>query len=206
MAPRRASAAPLAARRATAGEILDAAEGLVQTRGYNGFSYADVSSVVGVTTASLHYHFPSKAGLGRALIERYTQRFGAALAAIRARERTGRARLAAYARLYVDVLEKGRMCLCGMLAAEVSTLPAAMQAALRGFFDANEEWLVGVFAESRKSKNLVVRGEPRAAARLWASALEGAMLLARSYGDVERLTSAVDRLLGDCDGTRATRR
>ena len=62
-------------------EILDAAERLVQQRGFNAFSYADIARELGVTKASLHYHFAGKAELGRALIERYTERFGEALAA-----------------------------------------------------------------------------------------------------------------------------
>src|SRR5476649_763793 len=72
------SAVPTAA--ATA--ILDVAEQLAQTRGYNGFSYADIAAELDVTKASLHYHFPSKAELGRALIERYRGHFGTALDAI----------------------------------------------------------------------------------------------------------------------------
>jgi AcrR family transcriptional regulator len=48
--------------------ILDVAEALGQTRGFNGFSYADIAVQLGVTKASLHYHFPSKSDLGRALV------------------------------------------------------------------------------------------------------------------------------------------
>src|SRR5580658_2914910 len=72
-------------RTAAATAILDVAEQLVQTRGYNGFSYADVAAQLGVTKASLHYHFPSKAQLGSALIDRYQIVFGEALEAIDAR-------------------------------------------------------------------------------------------------------------------------
>jgi TetR/AcrR family transcriptional repressor of nem operon len=56
---------------AAATAILDVAEQLAQTKGYNGFSYADIALQLGVTKASLHYHFPSKAELGCTLIERY---------------------------------------------------------------------------------------------------------------------------------------
>ena len=55
----------------TSERILDIAERLVQTRGFNNFSYADIASELGITTASLHYHFPGKAELGQALITRY---------------------------------------------------------------------------------------------------------------------------------------
>ena len=51
----------------TATVILDIAERLVQRRGFNGFSYADIAAELGITKASLHYHFPSKAELGESL-------------------------------------------------------------------------------------------------------------------------------------------
>ena len=40
------------------------AERLVQVRGFNGFSYADVADELDITKAALHYHFPGKAELG----------------------------------------------------------------------------------------------------------------------------------------------
>ena len=41
-------------------------ERLVQSRGFNGFSYADVSAELGITKAALHYHFAGKAEMGQA--------------------------------------------------------------------------------------------------------------------------------------------
>src|SRR5271167_2757692 len=52
----------------TAARALDVAERLVQVRGFNAFSYADVSRELGLSTAALHYHFAGKAELGEALI------------------------------------------------------------------------------------------------------------------------------------------
>src|ERR1700722_3453147 len=80
--------------------ILDVAEILVQTRGYNGFSYADVAAQLGVTKASLHYHFPSKAELGRTLIERYRIVFGAALEEIDQHAKGPHDKLQQYVGLY----------------------------------------------------------------------------------------------------------
>src|SRR6195256_369264 len=106
-----------------AGRILDVAERLVQLRGFNGFSYADVAAELGVTKASLHYHFPGKAELGEALIRRYASRFIDALRQIDADTAGVQEKLAAYANLYADVLKEQRMCLCGMMAADYATLP-----------------------------------------------------------------------------------
>src|SRR5476651_1272691 len=141
------SAAPTAA--ATA--ILDVAEQLAQTRGYNGFSYADIATQLGVTKASLHYHFPSKAELGRALIERYRGLFGAALVEIDELTREPQEKLRKYVGLYNSVLSNDRMCLCGMLAAEHSTLPPPMQDGLKLFFDANERWLTTVLEQGLRA-------------------------------------------------------
>ena len=88
----------------TASKILDVAERLVQLRGFNGFSYADVAEELGISKASLHYHFAGKAELGEALIERYASRFTGSLDEIETRPIDARAKLAAYASLYGDVL------------------------------------------------------------------------------------------------------
>ena len=179
----------------TAQRILDVAERLVQTRGFNGFSYADIAEALRVTKASLHYHFPSKADLGRRLIERYETTFLAALKAIETGSAEPRTQLKHYAQIYADVLRDDRMCLCGMLAADFETLPDAMKAGVRRFFEANEHWLAGTLAEGRKEKRVSFKGKPEEAASLLVSSLEGAMLVARSHGDVARFERIVRRLI-----------
>ena len=87
------------------------------------------------------------------------------------------------------------MCLCGMLAAEYRTLPTAMQKALIRFFDENEAWLALVLEDGQQQATLQFIGTPSEGARLIISALEGAMLVARPYGDVERFRATASRLL-----------
>ena len=176
-------------------EILDAAERLVQVRGFNGFSYADIATELDLTKASLHYHFAGKAELGRALIERYTDRFGRALDEIEAAGGTAPAKLAAYAEIYAAVLRDRRMCLCGMLAADYDTLAEPMRAAVVDFFDRNEAWLVRVLEQGEREGTLRLSGSASEAAQALVSGLEGAMLIARPYGDVSRFESASRRLL-----------
>ena len=181
----------------TAQRILDIAERLVQTRGFNGFSYADIAEAMNVTKASLHYHFRGKADLGRSLIERYERNFLAALARIDAEAKDTRDKLRRYAAIYGDVLGDNRMCLCGMLAAEFGTLPEAMRAEMRHYFDANEKWLTRVLKEGKRDKELKFTGTPVAAAQALVGSLEGAMMIARSYGDPARFKTVSDRLLAD---------
>ena len=179
----------------SARRILDVAERLVQTRGFNGFSYADIAEALDVTKASLHYHFPSKADLGRRLIERYEQAFLAVLKGIDATGAEPREKLKRYARIYADVLRDNRMCLCGMLASDYATLPKAMKEDVRHFFDENEQWLVAVLEQGRKSGALEFKGSALDLARVIVGSLEGAMMLARSYGEPARFDTAAERLI-----------
>ncbi len=186
--------------------ILDVAERLIQTRGFNGFSYADVAADVGITKASLHYHFPTKAELGLSLVRRYQETFDDALGALSRSGREARRLLEGYVDLYGSVLRKNRMCLCGMLAAEHTTLPAPMQRALQAFFDANERWLTGVLDAGRRNGELKLAGGAREEARLLVAGLEGALLVARSYDDTSRFQEASARLLAGILGEAGRRR
>ena len=181
----------------TAQRALDVAERLVQVRGFNAVSYADVAAELGVTKAALHYHFASKAELGEALIHRYATRFGAALEEIDKQPGDASSKITAYAAIYRDVMRQRRMCLCGMLAAEYQTLPAAMQHAVVRFFDLNETWLEGVLDEGHQSGTLRHHGSARNAAQVVIGTLEGAMLVARLHDDPTRLEAAADQLLAD---------
>jgi TetR/AcrR family transcriptional regulator, transcriptional repressor for nem operon len=181
--------------RDTAQRILDVAEQLVQVRGFNGFSYADVAAELGITKASLHYHYPGKAELGEALIARYAERFAESLAAIDDDAGTPSAKLDAYANLYADVLRGRRMCLCGMLAAEYETLPDQIRQAVVAFFDDNEAWLEGVLEQGRADGGLRFEASAKDTARMIISGLEGAMLVARPYSDAARFQTAATTLL-----------
>jgi len=52
-------------------QIMDRAAQLLMSRGFNGFSYRDISTHLGVKNAAVHYHFPAKADLAIALIDEY---------------------------------------------------------------------------------------------------------------------------------------
>jgi TetR/AcrR family transcriptional repressor of nem operon len=123
--------------------------------------------------------------------------FVAALDAIDREAHGALEKLRRYAGLYDSVMRNDRLCLCGMLAAEYSTLPAPMQAELRRFFDANEVWLAAVLEDGRRAGKIGFRGTPKQRARVVLGALEGAMLVARTYDDGRRFQSAAKQVLTD---------
>ncbi len=189
-------------RTSTATRILDAAERVVQSKGFGCFSYADVASELKITKAAMHYHYPGKAELGEALIARYSARFAGALTALDAAGGSALAKLEGYIDLYADVLSQQKMCLCGMLAAEYDTLPAPMQAEVVRFFDQNEDWLERVLEQGRSEGTIRFGRSARDAALMIISALEGALLVTRPYGDPKKFRSTAEAMLSGLYTTR----
>jgi TetR/AcrR family transcriptional repressor of nem operon len=179
----------------TSARILDAAERLVQTRGFNAFSYADVAAELKITKAALHYHFAGKADLGVALVTRYADRFMAALRALDETSGTALTSIDGYIELHAGVLSLEQICLCGMLAAEYQTLSDPMQAAVTKFFDQSTEWLERVLEQGRAEGSLTFIRPTRDTALMIISVLEGAMLVARPYGGIESFRATAAGLL-----------
>lgn len=184
------------AHSATADRIMDAAQQMVQTCGYNAFSYGDIAAQVGIRKASIHYHFPSKGDLGKELVTRYRLTFSDKLNQIDQGINDCWCKLEAYAQLYLDaLLDNDRMCLCGMLASDIATLPEQVSTELKKFFADNETWLTKVLSDGRKAKALSFNGPATVAAQLLLSGLQGAMLLSRTNSDIKLFRTMARELL-----------
>jgi TetR/AcrR family transcriptional repressor of nem operon len=169
-------------------DILDTAQAMAQSRGFNGFSFRDLAAAVGIKPASIHYYFPTKGELGAALASRYTGR----LVEILGDPSDGRldALMARYIAVFRATLQDdGRMCLCGLMAAELDALPEAMQTEVARFVEANVSWVAAVL---RAGTGLADGVEVRARARAIFAALEGAMLVARGSRDVAAFDAMVE--------------
>jgi TetR/AcrR family transcriptional repressor of nem operon len=181
----------------TADRILDIAEGLVQTHGYEAFSYADIADALRIRKASVHHHFPTKAELTRAVAARYRAAFAERLRGLDREFPDPTRRLMRYVRLFQDALRQGdHMCLYGMLASDSGTLPDPVRDEVLGFFADQEGWLTRVISEGRSAGEFRFEGKPAAAAAALLAGLEGAMLLARARRDVPHFASVALRLVG----------
>lgn len=179
----------------TATKILDTAQELAQKRGFNAFSYADISNKVGIKKASIHYHFPTKTDLGIELINRYRNVFDGKLEEIDAGTTDAFEKLEKYIGLYKNTLLDDRMCLCGMLASDISTLPEEVQQFVEKFFDDNERWLAKVLDEGKSQKRLSFKGETDEQSQFLLSSIQGALLVSRATNSVEKFEKITNELL-----------
>src|ERR1700733_1400391 len=131
-------------------EILDVAEAMIRNGGFNGFSTRDVAIAVGIKSASVHYHFPTKTGMGAAVTERYTDRFLKELCDP-GRFNDAREVVALYVNAFRETLIRDdKLCLCAVLGAEIGGLPLQVGGHTRVFFDRNLAWLKKALAGSSK--------------------------------------------------------
>lgn len=177
--------------------LLYEAELLVRRQGYAGFSYADLAAAVGIRTASIHYHFPTKDALGLALVAFYQDRYDAALAEILQQIPDTIGQITAYAELYRRGLQQNAGCLCAALAVEINMLPDAFRAAVAAFFKRHLIWLEKLVVAGVTGGELCASLSPSECASLILATLQGALLMERVLNDGRNFDDAVQGLI-DC--------
>lgn len=176
----------------TAQQILDVAQDLVQKRGYNAFSYADISEQVGIRKASIHYHFPSKDDLVRELVKCYRERFRRIRQQIEQKNDSPEQQLMQFALLYRDSLQQDQLCLCGMLTADWAVLPETVRDEIKGFFSDNQTWLAEVLERGCQAGVLRCQSSDEAEAKRILATCQGAQLFSRLADDK---ISAFDQMI-----------
>ena len=179
-----------------ADEILEVGQELIQTVGYDGFSYRDIADRVGIKSASVHYYFPAKTDLAEAVAKQYRIEFAERVREISANTPGALERLKEFAGIFQDTLENlDRVCLCGMLASESSSVPDKVSAQTRMFFSEQQDWISQTIAEGVDDGTISATTQPNEFAKTFLSALEGAMMLARSMEQPEHLRSVSNQMI-----------
>jgi TetR/AcrR family transcriptional regulator, transcriptional repressor for nem operon len=166
----------------TAQRLMDLAEVHIRDGGYTGFSFRNLAAEVGIKSASVHHHFPTKAKMAAAVARRYGDRFLASVAP--QPNESAEDAISAYRSAFRAALDRdGRMCLCGV-GAEAGVLSPEVTVEVQSFF-------------RRCIDDLTRRiGGPDALSRAFhvMATLEGGMVLARAYGDIDAFDQATSGL------------
>ena len=173
--------------------ILAAARRTAQAHGYGGLNFRALAEEVGIKAASIHYHFPSKADLGAAVVRRYWEDTAASLEAMAAETTDPLRCVGRYPELFRRSLEAGnRMCLASFMAAEHDDLPEAVKREVQAFADVHVAWLSKLLSASSTAS--ADKCEQRA--RAIYAAVAGAQLMARSRSDIALYDALIDGYRG----------
>lgn len=178
-----------------AAEIADCAQGLLGTRGYNGFSYADISEAVRISKASIHHHFPSKVELVQTVLRRYREQGREGLAGLQRMIPDPLERLRAYTGYWESCIRDGTapFCICAMLGSELPALPQLVAEEVRAHFVDLRAWLTVVLEQGAAKGTFRLRTDATSEAMALMATVHGGMLAARVHGDPEAFAKVVQQ-------------
>lgn len=181
----------------TAERIVDEGRRLIMTRGYNGFSYADIADAVGIRKASIHHHFPGKNDLATAVVEQSRAVIRAQVARLAEVEPEAVEQLRAYAAYWERCIadDSAPFCVAAILAAELPSLPDDVAGSVKAHFAELSGWLARILAIGVRQGSVSLIRSPEDEADAFMSAIYGAMLSARAFGDPARFIAITETLL-----------
>ena len=163
--------------------IMNLAESLMQDKGFNGFSYANISSELGVKNAAIHYHFPTKEDLTIAVVNRYRERFKLWINNSRVTTLPHEGKLDWFLNIYTETrADKGKVCLVGAMETEFTSIPDKLQSEVQSLHKELLAWLEATLEEGRKDGAFQFKGNPADKAAQILSTLQGALQMARALG------------------------
>lgn len=131
--------------------IIEKADQYIRNKGYNAFSFKDISNDIGIKTASIHYHFPTKSELGVATIKEHIARYEALKEKVA--NKSPLIKLEAFIAVQAQIKMDNKVCIVGSLATDLNTLDESIKDELKIFAKLVLEWLTEVLTEG-KNQNI----------------------------------------------------
>lgn len=167
---------------------MDIAESGYRQGGFAGLSFRDIAAALDMKSASVHYHFPHKEDLGKAVVERYADNLFDTLGAADSAEDKIDDRIRRLISAYQAAYAEGESsCLCAVLGSVSPQLPPAVQTAVDHFFARLIAWTEKALIDTEPS------AYPNAAHII--SALQGAMILSVATRDSRYLDNVAHDLM-----------
>ena len=161
-------------------QIIDLAMQLIQQKGYVAFSYDDISKQLGVTKASIHYHFEKKEDLGAAITDKIMQRldrFSNSNASISPKEKLKN--------FFTDRMERFRcydICPISSLQTDFESLPEAMQKKVKEISEKELQIITNILREIQEQGDLQSSVDVDSLALMFLAAGKGILQYQRVLG------------------------
>ncbi|TXR54719.1 TetR/AcrR family transcriptional regulator [Reinekea thalattae] len=167
-------------KQSTKQRLLDAGESFIIESGYGNFSFRDIAEEVGIKSASVHYHYPTKGDLVAAVMERYTEQFAQQLPDPMSDAKSAIELLEGFiAGFKGKIVDQHNMSLCTILTADKPLLPERVATELAQFYELLLNWLTQVFMRL----NAVDEAEGLLLASQLLATLHGASILVQGTND-----------------------
>lgn len=180
----------------TKDNIIEAAIELIRTKGY-GWSYEDVSSIVGIRKASIHYHFPTKDELIFSVTKTYIGGVKKIIEGIFTDTSTSEDKLWVIANCYKSIFFSSdhKLCLCLKLSQDLSSLSAETKEELQEFHSYIQEVLQRIVKEGISTGEFSGEIDPAIFANLFFSTCQGMHILGCYYLNEQEFVKSINFLV-----------
>lgn len=165
-------------------QIVEFSADLLRTKGFEGFSYQDISKELGITKASVHHHFPKKMDLGLALCDWSKEWL---LDGLQHFDRHGTSqwnRLERYLKAAVKhTLRDHKMCPVSAFYNDLNRLPESLAKAVKAIDVLELEWVERVIRDGIDEGEFSSVDSPKAMAAMFVFTCKGAIYYARLHGE-----------------------
>lgn len=163
-------------------KIMQLGEELILTKGFNAFSYQDISSELGIKNAAIHYYFPSKGNLGSSIVRNNIQRFEEMVENMLAHDFDEWQQLDTFLKIYLKSNREDKICLMGSLGPDFHTLNDNTQKELKKMTNLILLWLSKLLEQGQKKGLFFFKGEAELKALQIISSMIGGLQIARIAG------------------------
>ena len=160
-------------------KIIELGENLIRTKGYNAFSYQDISSELGIKNAAVHYYYPSKENLGTSIVKTNIQRFEEMVDNMHSRGFDELQQLDTFIKIYIKSHREKKLCLIGSLGPEFNTLSETTKIELKKMTELILIWLTEILKTGKEKKIFLYNEEPQNKATLIFSSLVASLQVSR---------------------------
>ena len=157
--------------------IVRLADRLIRDKGFNAFSFYDISRGLKIKNASIHYHFATKADLGVSILADHKQKLQALILATA--NKSPQIKLDAFLSIYNTIQSEGCVCLIGSLATDLKSLDPKIAKELKVFAVEFLEWVTAILEEGKAKKVFSYPGSARTKALMIISNMLAALQLSR---------------------------
>lgn len=128
-------------------QIIQEANTLLVEKGFNAFSYKNITEKINIKTSSIHYYFPTKSDLGIAIIQKHQQALEQTIA--KTKEKTPLEKLKKLFHYYKRLAAEQKVCIVGALTSDINTLDDPLRQEILIFSDAIITWTTSILQEGQ---------------------------------------------------------
>lgn len=180
-------------------QILHYAGHFLQCRGYNGFSYKDISQKLGIKNASIHHYYPKKEDLVAALLEERRKNLATSIAQMMESKKSAREQLQYYFDHALQEFDEGK-CICppGSVIIDFHELPEKVKKQDMLLVDDILDWITNVLRNGLEQEEFDFSDTVETRAEMVVETLMGARLISSIKGrnTLVRAISSIKSCLG----------